>query len=361
MKIINAILHEVVKKFDSKGATLSPRDECYRQDDKILNEFTNAVLTVYSESINSYGNIKKNDGPYFNDLLKSFTKKENKIKAEDKFLSLTVSASELIRLHIQDVYKATGGFVLFVNYSDRGSLWLLIVMLKLDTGYSIDKKSKSLQQIDIFNMKHFHEAARINLDAWQEQQKEASLNQEEELADDYAGNRCVSFIKQKGNDDDITRYFREALDCTDFAASHKNTSLTLSALDDFYKHKAYAPNKVTLLTNKVSDYYFQKIEEDEPASLKFISAIVSDEDDANEFLDFTKQNGFDISYNYKPSKSLAKKMVRISGKIGSTTLNFDSEQINKTVFLNEANRSITFTTVSDEIIQQIKRAQGNVD
>jgi nucleoid-associated protein len=172
-----------------------------------LVKFTDDLLKAYSEEANTWADIKKPDSNIFHQQLINWYQTDQNDEKNIDFYKFSKNVVDEIVEEIKQKYKATGGYVLLINYRLNSTIYLLIVMLKLETRFGIDEKDLSFFETESFTMKNFHEAVRMNLDTW------VARSQGQGLDENGVPERCFAFVKKRGVDEDITKYFRLALGC----------------------------------------------------------------------------------------------------------------------------------------------------
>lgn len=235
VEILNAVIHGVKKAQNTLVAVPKLKTGCFPTDDEILVSFTDELLTSYSEEANTWADIKKpEDNIYHQHLIKWF----NPLSEESMdFYTFSKNVVGLIVEQIKERFKATGGYVLFIHYKSQNKNFLLIAMLKLETTFGINDDDLAFYSSESFTMKNFHEAVRMNLDTWFDNSINPVLNSDGEIE------RCFVFVKKRGVDEDITKYFRLALGCENFAESRTNTTNLINALDEYIDTLSFESNE----------------------------------------------------------------------------------------------------------------------
>lgn len=351
MQILSAIVHSIQKESKTNQANLVPRSDCFDPEDEILVSFARSLLKVYAEEANTWGKIDKGG------TAQHMTKPPSQFhtcllvwhgeQTLEAYKAFSLQLGNLIKENIEDSHLATGGYMLLLHYQDQNKSYLMVVMLKLADGYTINNEDLSFRKTVFFNMKNFHEAARISLDIWQD------VNE--------SGN-CISFVRRRGKDqDDATRYLRKSLGCIDYAESTSNTKKLVKALEAYMISKEMGEDAKKETKSRAYEYLSRCIKDKSSVDLKVFSSTVSNDDDdeeQSEFYTFIKDNNYEICDRFKPNKKYTDKLHRICAKIGTTSINFDVDDLDETVFYDPTTRQITVKGVSQEIHTEIMKAKG---
>lgn len=336
MEISEAVVQGLLKEAGSDRV-----EEAFRTTPSPVNErlcsLAEAIRQVYSDVINNYGCFDQNTETFrFPDQLKQY------VKSNLDIVAFSHSACRLIAANMKQASAATGGYALFIRYASQGTDWLLIVMLKLQTSTGIDKNSLELTESLSFDIKNLHEAARIDLEKWRR-------NEEPYL----------SFVKRRGRQDEITRYFRLALGCTEYTDSKTNTNRALKAVDAYCAQQAYIPEQKREARRKTYEYFEAKKASGEPVNLAAFSAILNDQE-PDAFLVYVRGSDIPLSETFEPHRATYSRFKRISQSFGTVRISFDVQDVqDEKVDYQEAENAILIRGVPDALVQQIRRARGD--
>lgn len=337
MEIKDAIIHGLDKDSGSKLVGLEPRPTKLAEIDERMNKLGAAILKIYGETPSNYGAFDKD-----HDVYKFPSHLNNYLSSDPSLLNFSLETLNLIAAKIADAHTATGGFVLFLRYSNAGRDWLLIVMLKLKPGTGIDRNTFQLSDSMSFDVDHLHEAARIDLEKYKTNTQP-----------------YLSFIKKSGRQDDVTQYFRRAIGCTDYTEAKYNTVELLKAVDAYCDDFELPPEEKQKVRRKTYDYCEEKRTSREPVNLTSLSAHINDQE-PEKFITYARQGDFDVSETFDPHKATYSKYQRIKGKFGSVSVGFDVEDIiNETVDYDEENNWLIIHDIPARLIRDIRRAKGD--
>lgn len=363
VEILNAVIHGVKKENNTNSAEAKYKAGCFNTDDPLLVKFTTDLLQAYSEEANTWADIKEADTNIFHQNLINWYGISEEDKSSIDFYTFSKKVVDEIVKEIQEKYKATGGYVLLINYKYNSANYLLIVMLKLETRFGIDEKDLSFFETESFTMKNFHEAVRMNLDTWLTKSQDSVID-EENISDD----RCFAFVKKRGIDEEITKYFRLALGCENFAESTANTSSLIRALDAYVESKSFATDDLKKAFREqkrdiLHSYLSSKIKDKQPVSLRALTALISPTDETtaeNEFLTFIQSTDqFKIDETFNPHKGKVKELERVSGKILGGSVSFPITEIEHSIFYNPETRELKITGIPEDLHKKILNAKGS--
>ncbi len=223
MQIQEAILHRICKAKNTTGvgSATTQKRTARLPGDKRLERTVEDILKIYNKSTSGYGTFDANETVYrFPVLLRDYT-----VGSAD-FIAFTRDATDLIAAKMGDESFSTGGYALFLRYTSQGQDWMLVAMLKLKPGTGVNELTLELSDTLSFDIDHLHEAARVDLGKWQ--------------ADTQP---YLSFIKRRQSGTEVSRYFREALGCTEYTDEKHHTGQMLEAFEAYARANAWTYDK----------------------------------------------------------------------------------------------------------------------
>lgn len=339
MQIKEAILHRIAKEKNTSGAgTAVPsiRSETLPIDERLM-QTAEDVRRIYGRSTSGYGAFDTNETVYrFPVLLRDY------IISDGNFIHFSTETTNLIAAKMGDETFATGGYALFLRYSNQGQDWLLVAMLKLKPGTGVDEETLELNDTLSFDIDHLHEAARIDLQKWQTNARP-----------------YLSFIKKRQSGTDVSRYFREALGCTEYTDSKHNTAQMLKAFEDYCDAEGWDHEQKRNGRQRVYEYCDAKDKTGEPVNLTALSAMVNDQY-PEAFSAYVRDNDYAVSEIFRPHKRTYTRFKRISRTFGSVRVSFDVSDIdNGRVDYDENNDCLVINDIPQELIEEMKKHKAN--
>lgn len=338
MEITESIIHGVVKARETNGegaVTIRPRDFVLPIDER-LDSLGGEVLKLYTRLSNGYGTFGDDALIHqFPILMKRY------IDEEIDLVEFSRGACSLISVPMQEQWMATTTWPLFVRYESQGKDWLLIAMLKLKEGVGIDEATLDLNDSLSFDVSHLYEAARIDIQKWQDDEQP-----------------YLSFIKRRATDADVTKYFRVALACTEYTDARHNTEVAVKALNDYFEQEAWEPLQRQTATDRLYAYCVEKKANDEPVNLTALSAIINDQAPES-FIEFIRENNYEVSEVFSPNPATYKKLMRVSRRFGSVSVSFDVNDLrNETVYYDPDLQGLVIMNPPADLLAEMDKALG---
>ena len=340
MIIIEAVLHRISKAKGSSGpdsTTAQAREDALPLDE-VLTRTAEELRRIYSSSACGYGMFDPNEDAYpFPRLLREYT------QGSRTFLQLSTSALNVIANKVADEPFATGGYALFIRYEDAERQWMMVAMLKLRPGTSVDDETLGLMETVNLDLDHLHEAARIDLTKWHENQQP-----------------YLSFIKRREGQD-VSRYFRNSLGCAEYTDSKHHTSEIKRALEDYFTAQNWDGDTKRTAKQKFVEICEEQNQAGNPVNLAALSAVI-DSQNPEAFSAFVQAGDYPVSTVFHPARSVYSKWRRISKSFGTVKVMFDVQDVaNGTVDVDEDNGYMVIRNPPQDLIDQIRENRSAVD
>lgn len=337
MEIKEAIVQGIAKEANSAEVAAKPRQHTSPIDAQ-MTKLAADLLEVYGKGTSNYGTLSTDLETYaFPRHLQRY------MEGQQDFIAFSQATANLLVAELENSLWATGGFYVFLRYTNQGTDWLLVVGLKTKEMTSIDEDSLDLRTALTLDIQHLHEAARIDLDKWKQ-----------------GAQPYLSFIKRSGRQDDVTKYFRKALGCTDYTDAKFNTETATKAIDAYCEQNALSAEERREVRAKVYAYFEEMREAHEPVTLTALSALINFKE-PTKFTDFVKANDetFPVSETFAPHKRSYVRYHRISGTMGNIKVSFDVDDVlHERVDLDDEANILVIRNVSARLREEILKAKG---
>jgi len=318
------------------------------------------------------------------------------IDPSDKTTLMGLSKVTMIELRDQARLKpgATGGHIFFGHFESRGSEYLLVAMIKQKGAITLtrDMRPTAIKEID---MSKLHQAARINLDRYQEHMdaeaaksaaaaaasSTASAEEADEVASDDTSEFAAQdtsleksylcFVNRKGREE-VADYFIDALGCQKGTSSSQMTTGLLRSLREFVRSKPAIASSQAEIKQSVIDYMQSLPEKDgivrldevvQAARSKVAPQLHAEFDDLKSYLN-SEEHG--IQDEFVLSRAALKTHVRINAKKSNWALWFETSAVgieNSELLYSVDRKTLTLTSLPPgaiESIEQTLRARGQM-
>ena len=342
MQIIEATIHRIEKQQHATAVHTHLRPVCLPID-QTLERVCGELLDMYSKKLDSQGSFGSN--PTIDVFPVIFDEYVSQVRT---FHDLSEAALALIAKEMGGASAANGGYVLFVRYKVPPNDFLLIAMLKQKAGASIDDASLDLKDTLSIDLGLLNEAARVNITRHSSQ------------TEPY-----LTFIKGPRRKDEITRYFRDALSCTNFTSSSEQTKQMITALDDFIAQRAdldEAAKQTARIEARQRLFECFKANAEE-VTLQTAAAAINPAE-PQEFVDYVKEDvsgepRFGFNDRFRPDKTAVRSLKRITGTTGTVRVSFDVADLQSgAVSYNPQQDALLIRGISEALRNEVKKYAG---
>ena len=328
------IIHKINKTAGERQATVKLANAVIVPTDKETKFVAIASEAYYKKSAPTYGIFDDLESNKFQKLLIEYN------KGGKTFYDFSKDCMEYYKSNIKDVAPATGGFIVFVHYTDtkKNTEFVLVLAINNKDGYVFNEDKLTIEDTKNIELNKIDLACQINLTKWNDYQN----NQNSDVK------TYLSLIK--GNKD-LSVYFMNFIGSANKTTSAESSKKLVSALDSFCKENNYTREKTIETRNKVSDYCKDCIKEKKEISLSAISALI-DNENPNLFQEYAsdEERAVDeiVSGDQKVLRNIGS--VRYKDKEGKLSIEFSNELLteNKVIY----DRKKQLLTITDIYISE---------
>ena len=363
MTTINKITVHAVRKEQHED----PRDNEIREKlidpkHKDAAKLLEAVTKLYSTKAGSanFGVFEEGgQGGAFPKPAQEYLVSEN--PTDDDFHDLTVTAmDELLRLARREPL-ATGGYILFADYTLPAGRYFVVVMFKQKPSFRIqDLAPEELLTLDTSKI---YQAARISFSKFS-LFEDATPEERKQL-------QYLSFVSPK-LERQASGYFVEALGCVSGSSAKQATSALITEsvahLNNLEELKPFCrPFRDSLM-----EYLNEKIVAGDPVELsevgeiyrKFIPADKADEAEemVNQFISTLNSEEVGVPDQFTPNKLVVRNNTRIKAEGAGWKAEIDRQKLGvnpaANVYYDRQDKSLTLRGLTEKMIQDFEDALG---
>ncbi|NVO74243.1 nucleoid-associated protein [Photobacterium damselae] len=304
MELNNIIFHEVITEQHKAAVQVKPRDKCLDLPDVRANNLIESVLGSYD---------KEASLAYAGFIADSFfpNKLDKLLSKQDDFYLFSLNVLHHLRSEMGKVPASTGGYLTISQYQSDEEVKVLIILLKDKEGIGISKNLE-LEDVHSLNLDKLHAAALINITRWKSKQE-----------------RYISFLKGKSRDREVVGYFKSLLSIDEdmYTDPAKHTKDLVTVIKNYCTDKV-SEVEAGNIKNRVHLFSIDRADKNETVLLTEIASLVNPEN-PQEFIDYIKEQKFEIPGEFKPVAKRLKKLVsyRVKGETTNYTLSFEHSAV----------------------------------
>ena len=321
MTVVNIVFHHVIKELKGKASV-----KC---SDKLLpisvtvNEFVTKLIKNYSSKNPTQGTFQDDSDNY------PFQRKVESYLTDGDFLIFTQESMKILERAI-DIPTTTGGYVVFVHYTEKNIDYLITAMLDKAVQFTVNDENLDIEKLKTLDVDKLARANRLNIKRWTDNDV-----------------LYLSFIKGTRA---VSNYFLDFIGSTDITSSKDNFNKLKLATNKYFIEKNIKTLEKDQIKDRITAYLIECLELKKDAELSSISALISSQE-PKDFLRFIKEKELEVSGKITINrKSDFDSFVRNRVSETGYTLVFD-ESLKKTNKITYIGNQIIINDVPDELIK----------
>ncbi len=352
--INKVVIHALVKEQHQAIQPSQLRETVLDREHDAVGKTVSGVVGIYGTRNNSahYGIFVITAGRgAFPDKFEEYAKLAKPTDAQ--FLELTRVAMERMYDKASANHAASGGYLLFADYSNLQGRYFLIAMIKQKPGITLTEKLEpaELMQLDLSKL---NQAARISfgkLSAYQA----ADEDDRQEL-------NYLSFVSPSSTKT-ASGYFVTALGCSAGAAASQATKTLIREARRFFGQREDLRSLREAFNNSLMEYLKRKEESRESVKLSEIENIarrhipdhLSDRAEAiaDELITHLNSEECSVPVEFPVSSTALKRFTHISGESNSWKMSFDRAALGSDeaaeVYYDRASGKLTLRNVPEKM------------
>lgn len=329
MNIIDIIVHEVETESGSSDVHINPREKALDPNDQNVIRLMELIADAYSSA-------KSLDYGRFVGSL-NFPKILNQYNAGNKaFYETSIEAMEELKSRMETQRLSTGGYIVISRFdNDEATKFFMVVMLKIKEGLVFDE-NMDLLEVERLDLEQLHFAARINLS----------------LQASSPDKRFVSFLKGRSSTEDISKYFRAFLgiDESSYESARGATNTLIDAIKEYATNKSWSEEEYNSAKSRVFAYAKTQFEASNSVNINALSNLI-DPEFADDFVKHA--NDQELPSTFHIDRKVLDRLRRYSGGDKEVNISFTNDVINKRIFIDHENDTITLKGIPQRLKQDL--------
>ncbi|MCX8659525.1 nucleoid-associated protein YejK [Gilliamella sp. B2772] len=329
VQIENVVLHKLIRKSDTEI-------ELQLRDSLLNNE--QAVSNLIEDINRVYNNKSKAYGLFNSESLFEQSLKELRLGNQD-FLNFSQESTKQLRNELAKYPFAEGGTVIFCHYRYLAVEYLIIAVLNSCLSMLVNEQL-NISETQYLDIDHADIIARIDITEW-------------ETAPD--SKRYLTFLKGRVGRK-VSDFFMDYLGASEGLDAKAQNKTLVKAVDDYCQEMQF-DNKNNAREN-VYNYCQAQLQAGEEIELKNLANELPTTDE-NNFMEFVKNNEYDLEDTFPVDRSALRQLKKFSGSGGGLTLSFDSDLLGERIKWDPQTDSLVIKGVPPNLRDQLQRNSGS--
>lgn len=352
MEIKNIIIHEVDRKKASLEGSYIYLDT--RDDENPIDDHSKHLVTTLSNLFRKTGLSsgcfqepadEDEDRPKLERLIDKYYDEDG----FDDFVGFSKSVARHLKEELGNTKTGKGGYLWLNFYEHNDHDFLSLVILRKKNALQI--KDLSLDEIEEIDLDKLHMAARVNLTQWK--------------ANDPLTDRYIAF-KIGRTTAEVTGYFREFIGCSETIKATKDTNNLVAVTVKYCLNHGFDDNKTENAKREVEEVCLKWLEEGRSVYVDNISNFLDNiyidkEEDKGAFLEIAQNEPYNLNNQISIDRNALRKLRRYKGFSKKVSISFDSDLLGKTIKFDKSDKSLTFTDLPEDLLEQLYQGLGDGD
>ncbi|MFV8358357.1 nucleoid-associated protein, partial [Flavobacterium sp. XS1P32] len=265
MTVINIVFHHIIKELKGE-ASLKCSDKLLPIN-QTVNEFVAKLIKNYSSKNPTQGTFQVDSDNY------PFQNKVESYLTDGDFLEFTQESMKILERAI-NISTTTGGYVVFVHYTDKSTDYLITAMLDKSVQFTVNDENLDIEKLKTLDVDKLARANRLNIKRWKDKDV-----------------LYLSFIKGTRA---VSNYFIDFIGSTDITSSKDNFNKLKDATNRYFIDKKINSLEKNKIKDKFKAYFDRCFEDKKDAELESISSLINDRE-PRAFLEFVKEKELEVS------------------------------------------------------------------
>ena len=370
MKLHACIAHQLVKEQHQDIQPLVITTEQLDCESELVNQLIERIDSVYGNRYNArqYGIFSTEaDRGTFPDLFKNYVDSSNVAEEQDKqFIALTKEAMNRLYQQAKGVPFATGGYLVFADFSIKGVRHFLAAMIKEKPGMAFSSQLTP-EELMTLDLEKLHQGLRVNLNSYQ------NFLLKDEQGDNQEVSQYLNFISPKSSEK-ASGYFVTAFGCFAGQPPNKATDTVIKIAKAMFRDNPLLKPSLEKLTDGLLVFLSDKATKKEPVELEEIvhkiSRYIPEElhKEADNllavFFDEVTNDENQVPARFSVSASALRKHTKITGEkdqlwkltLERSAIGTDSSAA---IQYNPKNQTLTLRNIPESMRQQIEEAMSD--
>lgn len=333
------IIHEVKKKAHETLTTLDLSATIATRDLEIFSSLVESINTVYSVS----SSLKNTHfSPDADTVFSTHLKRYLQEGTDESFYTFSVQSMQALKILIEEVLLATGGFYCFADYTDYGRRCVAVILLRHKNGFNFVKVANTFTAsgTESLNFDKIATGFRLNVGIYE---------------DDTDARNSIALITSQ--QDQLSSYFKRWVSVADVITNLKNTRELVKLVRELPIPVDEGGGAMfpTVDAFRKACYNFVEDSPGKKVSLVDMGAHFYGEEHRRTLFDIAAEHNIIIDNEFKRDRSVWQKVISIKVSIPGVHLTLDLDKINGEL-VRIQNDQIVIR--SEELVQQIRNLQN---
>ncbi|MCW8335224.1 nucleoid-associated protein YejK [Vibrio sp. SCSIO 43135] len=329
LHLSNVILHQLSKN-DQDELVVNFRAESLANDASSENLVAELHRVFNSKAGKGFGAFKSDSD--FQIWLQEFRKNER------SFNDFSQDSANRLKEELAKYPFADEGILVIAEYQALATDYLFIALLPSNQSLKVTE-GLDISATDYLDINKMDIAARIDLSSYET---------------DKESNRYLAYIKGRVGRK-VADFFLDFLQAEVGLDTKQQNQVLMQAVQDFCSDSKLEKDEATNYKKQVYDYCNEQIKAGEEVQVQELSGELPASSDGTSFLDYTKEQGYELEESFPADRSTMRKLTKYVGAGGGLNVSFDSLLLGERIFYDPETDTLTIKGTPPNLRDQLTR------
>ena len=331
LHLSNLILHQLQKN-DSEELEIHFRSDALEHDASSEHFVSELHRVFHSKAGKGFGSFKS-DSEFQNWL--------QQLRSGDKnFYDFSQLCGTRLKDEISKYPFAEEGIFVIAQYQSLATEYLLIGIIPSKQSMKVTE-GLDISATDYLDLTKMDIVARLDLSSYDT---------------DKESNRYLSYIKGRVGRK-VADFFLDFLQAEVGLDVKQQNQVLMQAVQDFCADSKLEKEEAVQYKKQVYDYCNEQIKSGDEVEVRELSGELPASQDGTSFMDFTKEQGYELEESFPADRSTVRKLTKYVGAGGGLNVSFDSVLMGERVFYDPETDTLTIKGTPPNLRDQLTRNQ----
>ncbi|MFB9133685.1 nucleoid-associated protein YejK [Vibrio olivae] len=331
LHLSNLILHQLQKN-DSEELEIHFRSDALEHDASSEHFVSELHRVFHSKAGKGFGSFKS-DSEFQNWL--------QQLRSGDKnFYDFSQLCGTRLKDEISKYPFAEEGIFVIAQYQSLATEYLLIGIIPSKQSMKVTE-GLDISATDYLDLTKMDIVARLDLSSYDT---------------DKESNRYLSYVKGRVGRK-VADFFLDFLQAEVGLDVKQQNQVLMQAVQDFCADSKLEKEEAVQYKKQVYDYCNEQIKSGDEVEVRELSGELPASQDGTSFMDFTKEQGYELEESFPADRSTVRKLTKYVGAGGGLNVSFDSVLMGERVFYDPETDTLTIKGTPPNLRDQLTRNQ----
>ncbi|WP_343290938.1 nucleoid-associated protein YejK [Vibrio harveyi] len=329
LHLSNVILHQLCKN-DQDELVVKLRPASLENDTSTENLVAELHRVFHSKAGKGFGSFQS-DSEF------QFWLQEMR-KGERDFYDFSQISANRLKEELIKYPFADEGILVFAEYQSLATDYLFIGILPMNQSLKVTE-GLDIDATDYLDITKMDIAARIDLSSYDT---------------DRDSNRYLSYIKGRVGRK-VADFFLDFLQADVGLDTKQQNQVLIQAVEDFCADSKLEKQEANEYKKQVYNYCNEQIKSGDEVQISELSGELPPSQDGTSFMDFTKEQGYELEESFPGDRSTVRKLTKYVGAGGGLNISFDSLLLGERIFYDPETDTLTIKGTPPNLKDQLSR------